>query len=156
MTRLSGKSIRDVIQEAGTITRKQIAAKLKEQEIEFNDPLLDGFLEQACERWLEVNDKGVYSIRVRVNTGGGTPTKLYRIDKPEDPVHAKLVEVPFDAKLEDKDPMQKRTANAAIKVAKAHWYNTVMVPQREAYRAMAAQHAPPKKEQPAEEEKEAA
>lgn len=138
MSALSQKSIRDVVQAEGSVSKKQLSAKLKEAEVSFNDPLLDGYLEQALEKWLTLDDKGKYSIRKRASSGGGAPTKLYKIDDAANPQAAKLVEQEYDAKVEDKDDMVSRTALGAIRKAKAYWYNEIMVPQREAYRALQA------------------
>lgn len=140
MPALSQKSIRDVVQGTEGITKKQLAAKLTEAEVTFNDPLLDGFLQQALEKWLSVDDKGKYSIRKRASSGGGAPTKLFKIDDAANPAGAKLVEQEYDAKVEEKDEMVSRTALGAIRKAKAYWYNELMVPQREAYRALQAAH----------------
>ncbi len=151
MPNLSQKAIREIVQEAGTATKKKIVDALGEADIDFNAPLLDGFLEQALERWLEVNDKGVYSIRKRVGGGGGgTPTVLYRATL-DGKNKVTVAEQPFDAKAEAKDAMLKRTPASAIKVAKADWYTNTMVVQREAWRAAAAAHAPKRAEKPAEE-----
>lgn len=146
MPTLSQKAIRDVVQK-GPINKKKLRAALEAAEVSIpNDALLDGYLEQGLEKWMTLDDKGLYSIRQRASTGGGAPTKLYKLDDPANPVGAKIVEQEYDAKAEEKDPLLKRTPLAAVKRAKAAWYNDTMVPQREAFRALEAEHAPKKEE----------
>ena len=142
MPSLSQKAIRAIVQDLGTVSKKQLVDALGEQDIDFNAPLLDGFIEQATTKgWLEVDDKGKMSIRKRVGGGGGTPTILYRATLDEKN-RVTVAEQPFDAKAEAKDAFLKRTPAAAIKVAKADWYTNTMVIQREAWRAAAAKVAP--------------
>lgn len=148
MAGLSQKAIRAIVQEAGTCSKKQLVDALGEQDIDFNAPLLDGFIEQAKTKgWLEVDDKGKMNIKKRVGGGGGgTPTILYRATQNEKG-KVTVAEQPYDAKAEAKDAMLKRTPSAAIKVAKADWYTNHMVVQREGWREAAAKVAP-KRENP--------
>lgn len=142
---LSQKAIREIVQEAGTVNRKALAKGLTDAEVSFNDALLDGYLEQALEKWLAMDEKGVYSIRKRVSSGGGgAPTKLYKVDDAMNPQGAKLTEQEYDQKAEEKDDLLKRTPLAAIKAAKAFWYNTEYWPKLEAYRLMEVANAPVK------------
>jgi hypothetical protein len=150
MTRLSGKSIRDVITK-GPVTRKQLEAALIEGEVDFNEALLTGFIEQAAERWLVTDDEGVMSVKQRTNTGGGAPTALFKVANHLKPLQATVKEMKYDPKVEEDDPLAKRTANQAVRAAKAAWYNEIYVPQLEAYTALQASVAPEKKEAPADE-----
>lgn len=148
---LSQKSIREIVQEAGTVSKKQLVDGLGKAEISFNAALLDGYLEQALEKWLTQDDKGKYSIRKRASSGGGAPTKLYHLDDPMNPVGAKLVEQDYDQKVEESQDLVRRTPLAAIKAAKAHWYNSEYWPKLEAYRELEKANAPAPKETDAEE-----
>lgn len=144
---LSQKSIREIVQEAGTVSKKQLVDGLGKADISFNSALLDGYLEQALEKWLTQDEKGKYSIRKRAGGGGvGAPTKLYKLDDPMNPEGAKLVEQDYDQKVEESDDMVRRTPLAAIKAAKAHWYNTEYWPKLEAYRELEKANAPTPKE----------
>lgn len=144
---LSQKAIREVVQAAGTVSKKQLVDALGEADISFNASLLDGFLEQALEKWLSIDDKNKYSIRKRASSGGGTPTRLYKLDDPMNPQNAKLVDQEYDKAAEEKDDLLKRTPLAAIKAAKAHWYTNQYWPNLEAYRVLEAANSP-KKENP--------
>ena len=139
---LSQKAIREVVQEHGTVTKKQLVDALGEADVSFNANLLDGFLEQALEKWLEQDDKGKFSIRKRAGSGGGKPTKLFKVDDPMNPQGAKILEQDYDQKAEEADELLKRTPLAAIKAAKAKWYNEEYWPKLEAYREMTAEHSP--------------
>lgn len=133
MAGLSQKAIRAIVQEAGTITKGDLVDALGAQDIDFNAPLLDGFIVQATTKgWLEEND-GSFNIKRRVGGGGGTPTALYKVKNHLNPLKAEMTETKFDAAKEEADPLLKRTKNAALKVAKAAWYNEVYKPQLAAY-----------------------
>jgi len=133
MKSLSQKAIREIVSEK-PVTRPQLEKALDKAEVRYNPALLDGYLTQAQERWLVLDeDTGKFSIKKRAG-GSGTPTKLYKV------VDMKVKEVPYDKKIEDKDELSKRTPLAAVRAAKSKWYNESYFPVLEAYRALEAEH----------------
>ncbi len=139
--KLSNKLLREIVS-AGPVTFDGIVEALDAQQAAYNEPLLKGFIEDATTKgWLQLDGKE-YSIKRKAG-GSSTPTTLYRIDKPLTPEKAKIVEKPYDKVLEDdKEAGWARTPLAAIRKAKATFYQTVYWPGLEIYRDMEGEHAP--------------
>lgn len=133
--KLSNKLLREIVS-AGPIDFDSIVEALDKGQTSYNEHMLRGFLEDATGKgWLKEVD-GKYQIH-RKTSGGGTPTTLYRIDKPLTPEKAKMVEKPYSKELEaDAEAGWARTPLAAIRKAKTAFYKGVSWPGIERYRQM--------------------
>jgi hypothetical protein len=154
--KLSLKLLKTIVNSAkGEITYNDIVEELDRVQAAYNEPMLQGVLLQSLskghfEQKNKSKDmtKGVFGPKPRQSTGGGTPTTMFTLSDPLNPgAKSKFEEQPYDKETVDaKGSLWGTTKLAAVKAAKAHFYNTEYWPRLEQYRlleeANGAQKAP--------------
>ena len=128
--KLSHKSLKNLIVKAESIGYEGIVEILDTDKIGFNEHMLKGFLEEGVSKGLYVYDKKakVYAPKPKTSTGG-TPTEMFRLSDFMNPAKSKFEQKPYDKAVVESDATWRTTKLAAVKAAKARYYQEVYWPK---------------------------
>ena len=154
-TNLSQKALRAVFKDqTDPMNLEAVMTALEEADVAYNGDILKGTLAVMVEKgYLTQPRKGQWAKKPRAS-GGGTPSVMFKVDDPLNPMDAKIEEMPYDKAAIDKDKdgdnLLATTKPAAVRKAKAHWYTNYYLPRLDAYRQMEESVKPASEEADAE------
>lgn len=145
--KLSHKLLKSIVVNAGAnVSYQNIVEELDKNQVSYNEPMLQGFITEALEKknFIVANDaenvvEMEFKAKPRQSTGGGTPTRMFKLKNELKPDADKMdfVEKPYDREEVEADgSLWATTQLAAVKAAKGHFYRTVYWPALEQYRMM--------------------
>ena len=128
--KLSNKSLKNLINTSDSISYDAIVERLDADKIVYNEHMLKGFLEEGVSKGLYVYDKKakVYTPKPKTSTGG-TPTEMFRLSDFLNPAKSKFEQKPYDKAVVESDATWRTTKLAAVKAAKARYYQEVYWPK---------------------------
>jgi hypothetical protein len=150
--KLSLKLLRQIVSgaESGSITYEAIVEQLDKHQTAYNELMLQGMIQESLDKGAFVRSAGeaiidgTFGPKPRQSTGGGTPTRMYKLKNPLKPENGEFTEKAYDKEAVESDPVWATTKLAAVKAAKSHFYQTVYWPALEQYRKLEEELSPAK------------